>query len=178
MFSTLHTNDAASTLVRLRKSASRLHDPFGSDRRAGAAAGAQELPHCRVPETIDPLLASNLGSLQPGDKFLRAMAVINATYWFPSGRMAIYELMVMNDQIRSRAWLTAWPVTSSAGFANRQRHGSVARERRRAGGAPVTYRLPKFIAPKAAHAGRRLRQTRKTRKYAASPPPRFDYLYA
>ena len=102
VFSTLHTNDAASTLVRLLEIGIA---PY-MIRSAVIGVLAQRLvrkncPHCRVPETIDPLLASNLGLL-PGEEFLRGNGCDQCHFTGFSGRMAIYELMVMNDQIRSR----------------------------------------------------------------------------
>jgi len=53
-----------------------------------------------VPEVIDPLIAENL-ALQPGEKFLRGAGCEQCHFTGFSGRMAIYELMVMNDAIRS-----------------------------------------------------------------------------
>ncbi len=102
VFSTLHTNDAASTLVRLLEIGIA---PY-MIRSAVIGVLAQRLvrrncPHCRVEEKIDPLLAENLG-LRPGEKFQRGAGCEQCHFTGFSGRMAIYELMVMNDQIRSR----------------------------------------------------------------------------
>jgi type IV pilus assembly protein PilB len=102
VFSTLHTNDAASTLVRLLEIGIA---PY-MIRSAVIGVLAQRLvrkncPHCRVEEKIDPLLAENLG-LKPGEKFLRGAGCEQCHFTGFAGRMAIYELMVMNDQIRSR----------------------------------------------------------------------------
>jgi len=102
VFSTLHTNDAASTLVRLLEIGIA---PY-MIRSAVIGVLAQRLvrkncPHCRVPEKIDPLLAENLG-LQPGEKFLRGAGCEQCHLTGFSGRMAIYELMVMNETLRSR----------------------------------------------------------------------------
>ena len=58
-------------------------------------------PHCRVPEVIDPLLRENLG-LTVADKFLKGAGCEQCRFTGFSGRMAIYELMVMSDAIRSR----------------------------------------------------------------------------
>ncbi|HQD66500.1 MAG TPA: GspE/PulE family protein [Casimicrobium huifangae] len=102
VFSTLHTNDAASTLVRLLEIGIA---PY-MIRSAVIGVLAQRLvrkncPHCRVEEKIDPLLAENLG-LKPGEKFLRGAGCEQCHFTGFAGRMAIYELMVMNDQIRGR----------------------------------------------------------------------------
>ena len=102
VFSTLHTNDAASTLVRLLEIGIA---PY-MIRSAVIGVLAQRLvrkncPHCRVEEKIDPLLADNLG-LKPGEKFLRGAGCEQCHFTGFAGRMAIYELMVMNDQIRGR----------------------------------------------------------------------------
>jgi len=102
VFSTLHTNDAASTLVRLLEIGIA---PY-MIRSAVIGVLAQRLvrkncPHCRVAEKIDPLLAENLG-LKPGEKFLRGAGCEQCHFTGFAGRMAIYELMVMNDQIRAR----------------------------------------------------------------------------
>ncbi|MCZ2136419.1 MAG: GspE/PulE family protein [Burkholderiales bacterium] len=101
VFSTLHTNDAASTLVRLIEIGIA---PY-MIRSAVIGVLAQRLVrrncrHCRVPEVIDPLIAENL-ALQPGEKFLRGAGCEQCHFTGFSGRMAIYELMVMNDAIRS-----------------------------------------------------------------------------
>ena len=58
-------------------------------------------PHCRVPEVIDPLLLENLG-LTATEKFLKGAGCEECRFTGFSGRMAIYELMVMTDSIRSR----------------------------------------------------------------------------
>ena len=102
VFSTLHTNDAASTLVRLIEIGIA---PY-MIRSAVIGVLAQRLvrkncPHCRVPEVIDPLLRENLG-LTVADKFLKGAGCEQCRFTGFSGRMAIYELMVMSDAIRSR----------------------------------------------------------------------------
>jgi type IV pilus assembly protein PilB len=102
VFSTLHTNDAASTLVRLLEIGIA---PY-MIRSAVIGVLAQRLvrkncPHCRVPETIDALLAENLG-LRAGEKFFRGAGCEQCHFTGFAGRMAIYELMVMTDAIRSR----------------------------------------------------------------------------
>jgi len=102
VFSTLHTNDAASTLVRLLEIGIA---PY-MIRSAVIGVLAQRLvrkncPHCRVPETIDALLAENLG-LRAGEKFFRGAGCEQCHFTGFAGRMAIYELMVMTDTIRSR----------------------------------------------------------------------------
>lgn len=101
VFSTLHTNDAASTLVRLIEIGIA---PY-MIRSAVIGVLAQRLvrkncPYCRIPETIDPLLRENLG-LQASDKFLKGAGCEPCHFTGFSGRMAIYELMVMTDQIRN-----------------------------------------------------------------------------
>ena len=102
VFSTLHTNDAASALVRLMEIGIA---PY-MIRSAVIGVLAQRLvrkncPHCRVPEVIDPLLLENLG-LTATEKFLKGAGCEECRFTGFSGRMAIYELMVMTDSIRSR----------------------------------------------------------------------------
>ncbi len=102
VFSTLHTNDAASTLVRLLEIGIA---PY-MIRSAVIGVLAQRLvrkncPHCRVPEAIDPLLRENLG-LSATDKFMKGAGCEQCHFTGFAGRMAIYELMVMTDQIRGR----------------------------------------------------------------------------
>ena len=100
VFSTLHTNDAASTLVRLIEIGIA---PY-MIRSAVIGVLAQRLvrkncPHCRIPETIDPLLIENLGLL-PTDMFFKGAGCELCHFTGFKGRMAIYELMVMTDKIR------------------------------------------------------------------------------
>jgi len=102
VFSTLHTNDAASTLVRLIEIGIA---PY-MIRSAVIGVLAQRLvrkncPHCRIPEVIDPLLRENLG-LSATEKFMKGAGCEQCRFTGFSGRMAIYELMVMTEQIRSR----------------------------------------------------------------------------
>ncbi|MBL8309431.1 MAG: type II/IV secretion system protein [Burkholderiales bacterium] len=102
VFSTLHTNDASSALVRLLEIGIA---PY-MIRSAVIGVLAQRLvrkncPQCRAPEKVDPLLAENLGLL-PGEVFLRGTGCEACHFTGFAGRMAIYELMVMNDRIRSR----------------------------------------------------------------------------
>jgi type IV pilus assembly protein PilB len=101
VFSTLHTNDAASTLVRLTEIGIA---PY-MIRSAVIGVHAQRLvrkncPHCRVPEVIDPLLAQNLG-LGPGERFVRGRGCERCHHTGFSGRKAIYELMVMDEALRA-----------------------------------------------------------------------------
>ncbi len=101
VFSTLHTNDAASTLVRLIEIGIA---PY-MIRSAVIGVLAQRLvrkncPHCRVPEVIDPLLAQNLG-LAPGERFFRGRGCERCHHTGFSGRKAIYELMVMDEALRA-----------------------------------------------------------------------------
>jgi type IV pilus assembly protein PilB len=102
VFSTLHTNDAASTLVRLIEIGIA---PY-MIRSAVIGVLAQRLvrkncPHCRIPELIDPLLRENLG-LNATEKFMKGAGCESCRFTGFAGRMAIYELMVMTDLIRSR----------------------------------------------------------------------------
>ena len=102
MFSTLHTNDAPSTLVRLIDIGIA---PY-LIRSAVIGVLAQRLvrkncPHCRIPEMIEPLLRENLG-LNATDKFMKGAGCELCHFTGFSGRMAIYELMVMTDLIRNR----------------------------------------------------------------------------
>jgi type IV pilus assembly protein PilB len=102
VFSTLHTNDAASTLVRLLEIGIA---PY-MIRSAVIGVLAQRLvrkncPHCRVPESVDSITRANLG-LDPTEQFVKGSGCEHCHFTGFSGRMAIYELMVMTDPIRSR----------------------------------------------------------------------------
>lgn len=101
VFSTLHTNDAASALVRLIEMGIA---PY-MIRSAVIGVLAQRLvrkncPHCRIPEVIEPILRQNLG-LEVSEKFLKGAGCEYCHFTGFSGRMAIYELMVMTPEIRS-----------------------------------------------------------------------------
>jgi len=52
VFSTLHTNDAASAVTRWSTSGAALHDLGHRDRRAGAAPGAHAVPACKQRDTM------------------------------------------------------------------------------------------------------------------------------
>jgi type IV pilus assembly protein PilB len=102
VFSTLHTNDAASTLVRLLEIGIA---PY-MIRSAVIGVLAQRLvrkncPYCRVPEEIDSITRLNLG-LDTDEQFVKGSGCDHCHFTGFSGRMAIYELMVMTDPIRSR----------------------------------------------------------------------------
>ncbi len=104
VFSTLHTNDAASAFTRLVDMGV---EPF-LIASSVLAMIAQRLVRvvcreCRVPYTPSPTELHSLGleRVGPGDTFYRAgpgcPACLNTGY---AGRQAIYEMLVVNDTIR------------------------------------------------------------------------------
>jgi type IV pilus assembly protein PilB len=100
VFSTLHTNDAPSTLVRLLEIGIA---PY-MIRSAVIGVLAQRLvrrncEHCKTPELVDEIARINLG-LDTNEKFFRGSGCERCRYTGFSGRMAIYELMTMNDSLR------------------------------------------------------------------------------
>jgi len=100
VFSTLHTNDAPSTLVRLMEMGVA---PY-MIRSAVIGVLAQRLvrcncPHCLAAEDVDPLIRENLG-LSGTEVFYRSRGCERCRMTGFSGRMAIYELLVMNDALR------------------------------------------------------------------------------
>ena len=52
-----------------------------------------------MPETVDPLLVENLG-VKASEKFMKGAGCEQCRFTGFSGRMAIYELMVMTEQLR------------------------------------------------------------------------------
>lgn len=101
VFSTLHTNDAPSTLVRLMEMGVA---PY-MIRSAVIGVLAQRLvrcncEHCLAEEAVDPLVRENMG-IAPDEIFYRSRGCERCRQTGFSGRMAIYELLVMNDELRS-----------------------------------------------------------------------------
>ncbi len=104
VFSTLHTNDAASAFTRLTDMGV---EPF-LIASSVLATIAQRLVRvvcreCRVPYTPSPAELQTLGlaRVEPGDLFYRAgpgcPACLHTGY---AGRQAIYEMLLVNDAIR------------------------------------------------------------------------------
>ncbi|MDT8989604.1 GspE/PulE family protein [Curvibacter sp. APW13] len=99
VFSTLHTNDAPSALVRLIEMGV---EPY-LIRSAVIGVLAQRLvrsncPHCRVEESVDVLMRSNLG-VGPDEVFYRGAGCEHCHGTGFSGRQAIYELMTMDKAL-------------------------------------------------------------------------------
>ena len=99
VFSTLHTNDAPSALVRLIEMGVA---PY-LIRSAVIGVLAQRLvrincQHCREVEPIDTLMRTNLG-LGPDEVFWRGMGCDRCHGTGFAGRRAIYELLVMDKQL-------------------------------------------------------------------------------
>ncbi|MFI4938826.1 MAG: GspE/PulE family protein [Burkholderiales bacterium] len=100
VFSTLHTNDAPSALVRLLEIGVA---PY-MIRSAVIGVLAQRLvrsncKECLCEETISPLMRKNLG-LADDEIFYRGAGCKNCHQTGLKGRVAIYELLVMNDALR------------------------------------------------------------------------------
>ena len=102
VFSTLHTNDAPSALVRLIEMGV---EPY-LIRSAVVGVLAQRLvrtncPHCREIEPVDTLMRTNL-DLGPDDVFWRGKGCDRCHGTGFSGRRAIYELLVMDKALAER----------------------------------------------------------------------------
>ena len=102
VLSTLHTNDASSALVRLMEIGIA---PY-MIRSAVIGVLAQRLvrkncPDCLTEEDITPIMRENLG-LDANEKFYRGCGCKNCHQTGFKGRMAIYELLVMNDALRAQ----------------------------------------------------------------------------
>ena len=102
VFSTLHTNDAPSALVRLIEMGV---EPY-LIRSAVIGVLAQRLvrtncPHCREIEPVDTLMRTNL-DLGPEEVFWRGKGCDHCHGTGFSGRQAIYELLVMDKQLAER----------------------------------------------------------------------------
>ena len=102
VFSTLHTNDAPSALVRLIEMGV---EPY-LIRSAVIGVLAQRLvrtncPHCREVEPVDALMRTNL-DLGPEEVFWRGKGCDHCHGTGFSGRQAIYELLVMDKQLAER----------------------------------------------------------------------------
>jgi general secretion pathway protein E len=102
VFSTLHTNDAASACARLVDMGV---EPF---LLASALTGvlAQRLvrvlcPHCRDGYAPDAALRAQLGLL-PGQVIYRARGCERCMHTGYRGRTGIYELLVVDDGVRER----------------------------------------------------------------------------
>ncbi|MCF8157205.1 MAG: GspE/PulE family protein [Rhodoferax sp.] len=102
VFSTLHTNDAPSALVRLIEMGV---EPY-LIRSAVIGVLAQRLvrtncTHCREVEPVDTLMRTNL-DIGPEDVFWRGKGCDRCHGTGFSGRQAIYELLVMDKQLAER----------------------------------------------------------------------------
>jgi type IV pilus assembly protein PilB len=102
VFSTLHTNDASSALVRLMEIGIA---PY-LIRSAVIGVLAQRLvrrncPDCLTEENVSGLMRKNL-SLDETEKFYRGSGCKNCRHTGYKGRLAIYELLVMDDELRGQ----------------------------------------------------------------------------
>lgn len=102
VFSTLHTNDASSTLVRLMEIGIA---PYLT-RSAVIGVLAQRLvrrncPDCLGEETVSVLMRKNL-SLDENEKFYRGTGCKSCRQTGFKGRLAIYELLTMDDELRAQ----------------------------------------------------------------------------
>ncbi|MDO8178141.1 MAG: GspE/PulE family protein [Undibacterium sp.] len=102
VFSTLHTNDASSALVRLMEIGIA---PY-LIRSAVIGVLAQRLvrrncPDCLEEETVAPLMRKNL-LLDADEKFYRGTGCKSCRQTGFKGRLAIYELLIMDDELRAQ----------------------------------------------------------------------------
>ncbi|WP_137936694.1 GspE/PulE family protein [Chitinivorax sp. B] len=100
VLSTLHTNDAASSIVRLMEIGI---EPY-MIRAALIGVMAQRLvrmncPHCLEEEKVSPLMRQNLG-LHSDEVFYKSKGCDQCHGTGFSGRRAVYELLTMSDMIR------------------------------------------------------------------------------
>lgn len=100
VFSTLHTNDAPGALVRLMEIGIAAY----MIRSAVIGVLAQRLvrrncEHCLCEEVVPPLMRKNLG-LADSEIFYCGAGCEHCRHTGFKGRMAIYELLVMNDELR------------------------------------------------------------------------------
>jgi type II secretory ATPase GspE/PulE/Tfp pilus assembly ATPase PilB-like protein len=106
VFSTVHTNDAPSAITRLLDMGI---EPFLVSSSLEAVI-AQRLvrrncKQCAEPEKIDPVIVEELHRVFPQHKgefqILRGRGCANCKYTGYRGRVAIFEMMVMTDDIRN-----------------------------------------------------------------------------
>lgn len=102
VFSTLHTNDASSALVRLMEIGIA---PY-LIRSAVIGVLAQRLvrrncPDCLEEEVISPLMRKNL-ALDEHEKFYHGTGCKSCRQTGFKGRLAIYELLVMDEELRGK----------------------------------------------------------------------------
>jgi type IV pilus assembly protein PilB len=101
VFSTLHTNDASSALVRLMEIGIA---PY-LIRSAVIGVLAQRLvrkncPDCLEEETVSALMRKNL-ALDDNEKFYRGTGCKSCRQTGFKGRLAIYELLLMDEELRT-----------------------------------------------------------------------------
>ncbi len=101
VFCTLHTNDAPSTIVRLLEMGI---EPY-MIRAALIGVLAQRLvrkncPHCLLEDKVTALMRVNLG-LDDSDVFYRSKGCEHCHYTGFSGRLAVYELLTLDEAIRN-----------------------------------------------------------------------------
>lgn len=101
VFSTLHTNDASSALVRLMEIGIA---PY-LIRSAVIGVLAQRLvrrncPDCLEEETVSALMRKNL-ALDENEKFYCGTGCKSCRQTGFKGRLAIYELLIMDEELRS-----------------------------------------------------------------------------
>jgi type IV pilus assembly protein PilB len=101
VFSTLHTNDASSALVRLMEIGIA---PY-LIRSAVIGVLAQRLvrrncPECLEEEVVSTLMRKNL-TLDEHEKFYRGTGCKSCRQTGFKGRLAIYELLIMDEELRT-----------------------------------------------------------------------------
>lgn len=101
VLSTLHTNSAAATITRLLEMGV---DPYLiNDTLLGVLAQRlvrKNCPECIVEEEVAPAVYEALG-LSHDEKFFRGVGCYNCHHTGYKGRLAVYELLQMNQTIRT-----------------------------------------------------------------------------
>lgn len=100
VFSTLHTNDAVSSIVRLMEIGVESY----MIRSAVIGILAQRLvrkncPHCLAEEEISPMMRKNL-NLKADEVFYQGKGCDECHGTGFAGRLAVYELLLINEEIR------------------------------------------------------------------------------
>jgi len=101
MLSTLHTNDATSSLTRLVDMG--IEGYLLSSTLLGVLAQrlARKLcPHCKRPTRLDPALAQEAG-LDPDAEYFTAVGCSECDYTGYRGRQAVGELFIIDDSVKS-----------------------------------------------------------------------------
>jgi type IV pilus assembly protein PilB len=120
VLSTLHTNDAASAVIRLMEIGV---EPYLLSATLLGVLAQRLLrcncPRCAAPEDVDPAIRKLLG-VTVGEVFYRGRGCENCNHTGFNGRMAVYELMRATSDLRD---LVQEDVTSAALHAQAMKEG-------------------------------------------------------